>query len=298
MRFLLLALLLPFSFARAEQKLALTETITEMPASAKTFLVKSFSKDALPAWGLILGSTALTYYYDEDILRESQKLGRDIGLGNDDHTKTMVSIADYPILRLPTDWGSTMYFFGDGWLHSGIAGGFLGVGHFSGDNKAFNTGIMLVHGMMISTIFNQILKRSFGREMPQVRTRERGAWRPFPSIKEYGKNTPKYDAMPTGHAMTLTHTIVVIGEQYPEASPYVYSVGGAMLVALCYQMINNGVHWASDYPLGIAMGYLFGKISSRMGKPQTEGAEASNWTLFPSRSPSGVPTINAAIRFM
>lgn len=295
MKFIALVLLFPFSFAFAEEKLGLTDTVTEIPASAKTFLVESFSKRALPAWGLILGSTAATYYYDEQILEGSQRLGRQWGIGNDDHTKTVFSIGKYPILRLPSDIGSTMYFFGDGWLHSWIAAGFLGVGQFSSDNKAFNTGIMLVHGMMVSTIFNQILKRSFGRETPVAKTQERGAWRPFPSFKEYGQRTASYDAMPTGHAMTLTHTIVVLGEQYPDASPYVYSVGGVMLVALSYQMINNGVHWASDYPLGIAMGYLFGKISSRLGKPDEEST-ASRWTIYPSRA-NGVATIKAALSF-
>jgi hypothetical protein len=295
MKSFVLSLLLPL-FASADEKLGLTDTVTEIPASAKTFLVESFSKDALPAWGMILGSTALTYYYDEEILSGSQKFGRDIGIGNDDHTKTVFSIANYPILRLPSDWGSTMYFFGDGWLHSWIAGGFLGVGHFSNNTKAFNTGIMLVHGMMVSTIFNQALKRSFGRETPVAKTRERGAWRPFPSIKEYGKRTASYDAMPSGHVMTLTHTMVVLSEQYPESAGYFYSIGGFMLLALSYQMINNGVHWASDYPLGIAMGYLFGKISSRMGKEPQPDSTASRWTVFPSRV-NGVATINAALAF-
>jgi hypothetical protein len=88
---------------------------------------------------------------------------------------------------------------------------------------------------------------------------------------------------------------VVIGEQYPESGPYVYSIGGVMLAALCYQMINNGVHWASDYPLGIAMGYLFGKISGRMGKPEQDST-ASRWNIYPSRT-NGVGTINAALTF-
>lgn len=297
MKFLVFALFLPLSLARADDKLSLTDTVTEIPSSAKTFLVESFSKDSLPSWGLILGSTALTFHYDEEIFAESQRFGRKLGIGNDDNTKTVFALSGHPILRLPTDTGSVMYFFGDGWLHSWIASGFLGIGHFSNNNKAFNTGVMLVHGMMVSTIFNQILKRSFGRETPVVKSRERGAWRPFPSIKEYGKKTPYYDAMPSGHVMTLTHTMVVVSEQYPDSAPWVYSVGSAMLVALSYQMINNGVHWASDYPLGIAMGYLFGKISSRMGKPEAPESTAARWTLYPSRAANGVSTINLAMRF-
>jgi hypothetical protein len=29
--------------------------------------------------------------------------------------------------------------------------------------------------------------------------------------------------------------------------------------------MNNGVHWASDYPLAIALGYSFGKIIQARG---------------------------------
>lgn len=32
-------------------------------------------------------------------------------------------------------------------------------------------------------------------------------------------------------------------------------------------MVNNGIHWASDYPLGIALGYFFGKSALKMAKP-------------------------------
>ena len=35
---------------------------------------------------------------------------------------------------------------------------------------------------------------------------------------------------------------------------------------LGYSMLNNGVHWASDYPLGIALGYAFGKLAVRNGR--------------------------------
>ena len=31
-------------------------------------------------------------------------------------------------------------------------------------------------------------------------------------------------------------------------------------------MLNNGVHWASDYPLGIWLGYAFGKMAVRKGR--------------------------------
>ena len=32
------------------------------------------------------------------------------------------------------------------------------------------------------------------------------------------------------------------------------------MVPLAFQMVNSGVHWYSDYPLAIYMGYTFAKI--------------------------------------
>lgn len=45
-------------------------------------------------------------------------------------------------------------------------------------------------------------------------------------------------------------------------------------------MVNNGVHWASDYPLGIAMGYVVGMEELKMGKTKAEKKESS-WRVLP-----------------
>ena len=39
-----------------------------------------------------------------------------------------------------------------------------------------------------------------------------------------------------------------------------------IMTLLGLQMMNNGVHWASDYPLSIAMGYYLGKIAVNNGR--------------------------------
>ena len=38
---------------------------------------------------------------------------------------------------------------------------------------------------------------------------------------------------------------------------------------LGYAMLNNGVHWASDYPLGIAMGWGFAKLAVARGRRES-----------------------------
>jgi len=55
----------------------------------------------------------------------------------------------------------------------------------------------------------------------------------------------------------------VISYNYPEKK-YIKPLGYSLLTLLSFQMINNGVHWASDYPLGFAIGWGIGRaIASR-----------------------------------
>jgi hypothetical protein len=270
----------------AEEKLQFKQIFTEIPASSKWAFDKSFSKEALPAWGAIASSSLVLWYYDENIYSESQKLGRDWGIGNEDNTSSAVSLGGQELLRLPTDAGSLMYFLGDGWMHAGIGGGFLINGQISQNNYTYNTGMMIWHGMVVSTIFNQIIKRSTGRESPNVSTSERGSWNLFPSFNEYNTKTATYDAVPSGHVMTATLTFTIISERYPQYNNYTYPIAGVWVSALMFQMMNNGVHWASDYPLGIAMGYIFGKAATQMVKgentSETEESEKTSWRIQPT----------------
>jgi membrane-associated phospholipid phosphatase len=275
---------LQISAHAAEERLKFKQIFTEIPDTSTKTLKKSFSRESIPYWGAIVGSTALLYQYDEEIYAEAQRKGRDWGIGNKDATRPIVSYGGQELVRFPSDTGSFFYFLGDGWMHAGIGGAFLGVGHFSDDNYAYNSGIMLWHGMVVSTIFNQALKRSFGRESPEVSTHPRGSWKLFPSFNEYNQRTATYDAMPSGHVMTATLTFTIISERYPQYNKYVYPVGGLWISALMFEMVNNGVHWASDYPLGIAMGYIFGKMATKMGKKESEikPGESSSWNVVPS----------------
>lgn len=256
---------------------------TELPETGWSSLKTAFSKESLPYWGLILGSTAILYEYDENILSSTQETGRKWGIGNEDHTSPLFQIGPYDV-RFPTDKGSALYFLGDGITHLTIAGSFIGVGHYTESPRAWNTGMQLLHGMAISTFFSQALKRSFGRESPYVSTKKRGAWRPFPGFKEYNDNIPKYDAMPSGHIMTATLTFTIIIENYPEHAYWLRPLEIVWLTALGFEMVNNGVHWASDYPLGIAMGYLYGKAALSLGRQRKEKPrpDETTWMIFPS----------------
>jgi len=277
------------------------EVITEVPKTAWETLKYSFQRDSVPVWSGIIASTALLYQYDEEILKWSQGQGRRWNLGNSDYTKTIIEAGPYPLLRLPSDTGSALYFLGDGWTHFGIAAGFAGYGYLQTNTRAWNTGMEIVHGMFVSTLFNQTLKRTIGHETPNQKTEYRGAWRPFPSVAAYNRNAAKYDALPSGHIMTTTVVFNTIRINYPEYEYYVLPIQILWSVALGYQMINNGVHWASDYPLGIAMGWATARIATRMGRLNKEAAKSAHkqpqWMFFPTVGPDGESMISAMLRF-
>ena len=267
-----------------EKQIPLFDVVTEIPATSLRGLDTAFSKKAIPWWAGILVSTAVLYHNDEVILRDWQLEGRNAGIGNEDNTRPILYIGDIDLLRLPTDTGSLLYFLGDGWTHAGMAAGFYFYGKNNSDARAYNTGLQIAHGMAVSTMFSQLLKHASGRESPYVRSEDKGKWSPFPSMKEYQSRTPHYDAMPSGHVMTATLVFTVIDENYPEYATYTRTVGGVWISALMFGMVNNGVHWASDYPLGIAMGYVFGKAAAQLGRDHSQdpATAKSDWMIMPA----------------
>lgn len=282
-------------------RIPLLSVVTEIPATALNTLKYSFTKESIPAWATIITTTLITYHYDDDLYWGARADGRRWGIGNEDHTKTVVKGFGFDLLRLPSDTGSWMYFLGDGWIHMGIAIGFFTNGWSSGNNRPYNTGLQMIHGMATSTIFSQALKRATGRESPNKSTAARGRWRPFPSISAYQKQTARYDAFPSGHIMTATLVFTVMNTNYPEYSNYILPVEVVWLSALGFEMVNNGVHWASDYPLGIGIGYAVGKMATRMGeKAEFSKADGktpkAQWAFFPTVG-EDAPLMNAMYSF-
>lgn len=266
------------------EKIPLLSVITELPNTGLKSLEFGFSRKSAPYWVLIASSTAILYHYDEDIYADIQSKGRKWGIGNQDNTHPLFKIGPWPV-RFPTDAGSAMYFLGDGITHFTIAGSLIGYGYLADNNKAYNTGLQIVHGMAISTFFSQMIKRATGRESPYVKTGDRGHWHNFPSFSEYGSNTPKYDAMPSGHIMTATVVFTVLIDNYPDQAYWLRPAEITWLTLLGFQMVNNGVHWASDYPLGIAIGYVCGKMAAQLGKPkkkEEEDKKSYSWSIMPS----------------
>ncbi len=162
--------------------------------------------------------------------------------------------------------------FGDGKTQFGLAAAFGVYGFAARDSRALRTASQTVEVILACGTVVQVLKHLTGRESPFVSTAPGGKWRLFPNQIEYHKHVPHYDAYPSGHVATALATVTVIAENYEEVG-WIRPVGYSLVGLLGVAMGNTGIHWYSDYPLGIALGYSFGVL---VAHPQGEGVGVSD----------------------
>jgi len=235
------------------------------PHDYGTFLKNGFSRKNLPWLAAVAGSTALLIVYDQKIYNNTVRAGKKLNIARQDKTKAFIKLGKLPIFRGPTDLGSAMYFIGDGWVTVGLISSFEIYGSLKDDWRAVRTAHDLLEGMLLAGVTTQALKRVTGRETPSAATKPRGVWRFFPNEGAYFAHQTRYDAFPSGHVANALMAVTVMADNYPEKK-YIKPVGYSLIGVLGFQMVNNGVHWASDYPLAIAIGYPVGKLVAAHGK--------------------------------
>ena len=248
--------------------------ITAIPKDVVNVYKTSFRKENVPMIAMILAETALMVPADQGIIDGVKSVGRTFNISPTSHQHTVFELdiklksktIKFP-LGFPDDVNSSMYFLGDGITHTTIALGFFGYGAIAKNFRAIQTGSQIAETMIASGIVVQLLKHLSGRESPFASTAPGGVWRVFPNQNDYANNVPHYDAYPSGHIATAVGTVTVIGENYPEYK-LIKPIGYSLCGLLAFAMMNNGVHWASDYPLGIALGYTFAKVAVAHGRTE------------------------------
>ncbi len=264
--------------------------VKHIPSNQVLFFKNTFRKENTFPILLVAGSTALLIWKDQDILDEAKRFGRRNGISqnSDQSSRHGFKVGSQKFeIGLPSNWGEAMYFIGDGWLQLGIAGGFLGTGLVAKDNRALQTSSQIAEAIFSSGLVVQVVKHVTGRESPFTTSTPGGVWRFFPNQIDYHKNVARYDAMPSGHLAAATATGTVIILNYPEY-PVLKPICFGLLGALSYQMMNNGVHWAGDYPLAIALGYSFGKIAVSRGRTKNQDKEQEvTFSTEPQMLPGG-----------
>ncbi|MBV9080703.1 MAG: phosphatase PAP2 family protein [Elusimicrobia bacterium] len=242
--------------------------VKNVPKDLKAVGKSAVKKKNLPTLGLIVGSTALLMLFDQKLVYHSQQLGNDLHITHTNYQKTLFTV---PVGKAhfnvegPFDSGSALYFIGDGWLEVLIAGGLLTYGFANSDNRAIRTTSEMAEAVLAAGLVAQALKHVTGRGSPFTQQANDDTWRFFPNQRDYAAHVASYDAFPSGHFTASMAVLTVAAENYPEHR-WIRPVGYSLFGLLAFQMMNNGVHWASDYPLAIALGYSFGRVAASRGK--------------------------------
>ena len=241
------------------------EMITRIPSDVYG-TVNDFGKtNNLIALGSATVLTVGLLPADQYLLDNSRILGEQLGL------KDVARYNNFgPLSNIPPNMTSAIYLIGNGTTPILFSIGFATFGLVHNDYRALNTATGIMESLAVSGVFSQTIKRITGRQSPAPAIRDGnpgGDWNPFPSFVAFSKKTPQYDAMPSGHVMTATAALNVIIGNYPDKK-WIKPVGYSLIGILGFEMVQANVHWYSDYPIAMVMGYLIGKniVKSKVTK--------------------------------
>jgi membrane-associated phospholipid phosphatase len=235
------------------------EFITNTPSNLFGVVANTFNSDNLPAIGYISALTTAL------VITDAQT-----------HSAVKTFFKNTAPLK---NYGNYAVLMGDGKVEFGIGAFFALYGYAFDDNRALRTGLQCTEALISNGIMVQLLKRMTGRESPLTASSKSGSWDFFPSIKEYQQNQPKFYSFPSGHLSTAMATLTVIAENYPE-SKLIRPVGYSLIGLLGVGLVAKDMHWFSDFPLALVLGYEFGKIITSRNSPMEQKQESSNNVSF------------------
>lgn len=235
--------------------------LTNVPRDILVLAKTPFRKKNLDPLLITVGITAVLLPIDQIVIDHMQGFARRNSIDSRIQFKELVTISKSIGIRLPKNLNTAFYQMGESTPALLFAGGFFVHGLISKNKRSKKTAADITEAFLVSGITVQLLKRISGRQQPVAADVNGGRWRPFPSLRKYNDEFSQYGAYPSGHLATMMSVVTVIAENYPEKK-WVRPVGYSLISLTGIAMINNGAHWISDYPLGIAIGYMAGKIAS------------------------------------
>ncbi len=238
----------PFSFVK------------NVPKDIAKIFSAPFHERNLGGFLITLGTTVILLPYDQDLSKEVKRFCERNGLASKEDFNSPVRFKDARIIKIPQNLNSAFYQLGEGGTSMFVAGGLYLFGKINHDNKSICVASDLTESLITMGVVTQVLKRVTGRETPLKATTDGGEWRPFPAFTAFQKNTPNYDSYPSGHLASMSATVSTLILNYPEKN-WIKVVGCSLVGLSGLSMMNNDVHWISDYPLAIALGYLSAKIT-------------------------------------
>lgn len=279
------------------KKPKLFDFVTKLPKNVVGTVKDMGEKDNLIALGVSVATTLALLPADQYLLDKSRDIGQKLG---------MEEVARYknfgPLSNIPPNMTSGIYLIGNGTTPILLSMGFATYGLINNDYRSLNTASGLIESLAVTGVFSQTIKRISGRQSPapaEIDGNAGGAWTPFPSFSAFAKHTPQYDAFPSGHLMTATSALYVIMGNYPDVK-WIKPVGYTLIGVLGFEMVESKVHWVSDYPIALVMGYIIGKniAKSKIEKSGTKNTENKKYSLnFNASRNYGYDMIGAKVTF-
>ncbi len=232
---------------------------TKIPSDWALFGKRTFRTESVPAIVGIAGITGAIYVFDQNTYRDTHAYE-----GKSRKIKT---------------YRDALISVGDGVYQFGFIGTMALYGFASDDSRALRMASQMTEAILATGVVVQVLKRITGRESPIVATEDRGEVRPFPNFNEYERHQPKYYSFPSGHIATTTASLTVLCESYPEAT-WLRPASIILIGAVAGSLVSKGWHWYSDFPLGIALGYSFGKIAAHPEGLEVKKADENSTTTI------------------
>ncbi len=217
----------------------------------------------------IAAATGILVAVDKQAIKGVQEISNKIGLQAQTDYNIAFKVGETKIIKIPQNLNSALYQLGEGGTSMLLAGGLWVYGKIKKEYRAIQTASDLTKTFFAMGFTTQVIKRITGRESPFTATTPTGRWRPFPSFKKYQTETSSYDAFPSGHLATMMATVTVLRKNYPEKK-WITPVGYTIMGLTSWAMMNTEVHWISDYPLALAIGYISGKITTMKHQRKTK----------------------------
>ncbi|MEI7812504.1 MAG: phosphatase PAP2 family protein [Ignavibacteria bacterium] len=254
--------------------------VTNLPGDIARWYGTEFTTEKIPYWVAISAMTAGLIVADDALWKKSTKF--------------------YKHKSVNKNWSDIFTEIGDGRTQFTFAALFGTYGYIGNDNRALRTASQIVEAVLASGGVVQVLKHITGRETPSASKTPGGIWRFFPNQTEYHKHVADYDAFPSGHVTTTIAAFIVIAENYPEYK-WIAPFGYGLATFVAVGMVNKGIHWYSDYPLAVALGYAFGKLvanpAGEISNDSSESGEKLSCTVSPYLNYNGVAGLTCSLHF-
>jgi len=252
-----------------QQQPRIFDPITHLPSNLWQIAKAPFQKKNLGNLAIVAGATALLIWKDHELMEHIGETADRANLDPATKYKPVLRIKDIVLLKAPTNINSALIQLGDGGTSLLLAGGLFIYGKTNNDLRAIQAASDVTETVITMTAATKTIKWMAGRQEPGRATSKGGTWKPFSSLKDFWDNKSNYDAFSSGHVATLTATVTVLGENFPEKK-WIKPVGYSLVGMMAFALSNTKVHWVGDYPLAFALGYLSGKVTAGRHMHKTE----------------------------